>query len=524
MGINRFMDIFRIIIILSTVSLLVGCGGGGGGGSDGNGPTATGPEVNNAPIADAGYDLKVKAGDIVTLDGSLSSDIDNDTLTYKWEQVSGETVVLTNSNRVKAQFKAKEPSEFKLTVTDPKGLSSSDICTVLIIQDAESLTTAQAEEVLYASYAGIGYNKLKSDADDDEALYNVMLDDLNTLTYYFIVDIFGKQFLSNWFVEATKLCVASLAGTAVTYQYATNPKGISSAEVKIDQIKNANISGENFSCDFHAKLTVKFNSDGYTYNNIVYKGKEGSDMDLEAELKGNIKYITDNGKKEIRPSMESVTITAHKSFSASYSGYTVKYREWNIHYGAKDDTINLYLVPMISNIADDYADVRQYSLKGDFDVLKNNDIKPYSYYYDMKYGQLDLRQYAPAFGMYIALSGEVSVPSLYGATVKISSPGFEILDGDYMQLMSVMLNVEKVTPEVFMKWIEDTIAGGVMFSECVNRDDAGLWKTGKIVMTLKSGNPIEAAFDADGSATLSSDGVPIGEPILQWQDKDPLGP
>lgn len=52
---------------------------------------------NQAPVADAGIDqLQVVPGSSVTLNGSGSSDPDNDTLSYLWTQVSGPTVTLSN--------------------------------------------------------------------------------------------------------------------------------------------------------------------------------------------------------------------------------------------------------------------------------------------------------------------------------------------------------------------------------------------------------------------------------------------
>jgi len=57
--------------------------------------------VNNGPTADAGVDREVTIGDTLTLDGSGSSDLENDILTYTWTQIYGPTIgtgILTGSN------------------------------------------------------------------------------------------------------------------------------------------------------------------------------------------------------------------------------------------------------------------------------------------------------------------------------------------------------------------------------------------------------------------------------------------
>lgn len=85
--------------------------------------------TNHAPIATA-TDQTVTGPATVNLDGSASTDPDGDAITYKWTQISGPTVTITNSTKAKASFNvaavtANQSLAFRLTVTDAKGLSNS---------------------------------------------------------------------------------------------------------------------------------------------------------------------------------------------------------------------------------------------------------------------------------------------------------------------------------------------------------------------------------------------------------------
>ena len=67
------------------------------------------PPASNFPTADAGPDqLGVWEGALVMLDGSGSSDPDDDPLRYRWNQISGEPVVLSSQNIVNPTFTAPE--------------------------------------------------------------------------------------------------------------------------------------------------------------------------------------------------------------------------------------------------------------------------------------------------------------------------------------------------------------------------------------------------------------------------------
>ena len=92
--------------------------------------------ANSPPKADAGTDLTVFEGELVTLDASNSSDLDNGIYSYQWSQISGTHVELSVSNPVKPTFISPNVSpdgeslKFQLTVTDHGSLQSHDACIV----------------------------------------------------------------------------------------------------------------------------------------------------------------------------------------------------------------------------------------------------------------------------------------------------------------------------------------------------------------------------------------------------------
>jgi hypothetical protein len=112
---------------------------------DGNGATAADTvdiivqDVNRAPTADAGTDVIVEEGDVITLSGTGSSDPDSDPLTYSWVQTGGSSVELINANTATPSFTAPEVGVagdtliFELTVSDNGGLTDTDAVSVVVV-------------------------------------------------------------------------------------------------------------------------------------------------------------------------------------------------------------------------------------------------------------------------------------------------------------------------------------------------------------------------------------------------------
>lgn len=130
-----------------TFQLTVDDGVGSGGGGASTERIAINPQqdtveitilANSPPVADAGADQgPIDAGQVVTLDGSGSTDPDGDTLGFTWTQVSGTPVTLTGGSTAAPTFVApvvngNEDLVFSLIVDDGQAQSAADTVTISV--------------------------------------------------------------------------------------------------------------------------------------------------------------------------------------------------------------------------------------------------------------------------------------------------------------------------------------------------------------------------------------------------------
>ena len=107
--------------------------------------------INNAPVADAGSVQSVMVGDLVTLDGSLSSDVNGDVLSYRWTLTvpTGSSAVLSNAASATPQFSVDVAGLYTAQLIVNDGLIDSTAATVTITAqqppDAPPTITAPAD-------------------------------------------------------------------------------------------------------------------------------------------------------------------------------------------------------------------------------------------------------------------------------------------------------------------------------------------------------------------------------------------
>jgi peptidoglycan/xylan/chitin deacetylase (PgdA/CDA1 family) len=102
------------------------------------------PVANDAPIANAGYDTTVKGNNTVMLDGSGSKDPDGTIASYRWTQVSGDNVSLSDPSAIQPTFVTPTVTSdtklsFVLTVTDDSGQSANDTVIVNVKNTANNV-------------------------------------------------------------------------------------------------------------------------------------------------------------------------------------------------------------------------------------------------------------------------------------------------------------------------------------------------------------------------------------------------
>jgi hypothetical protein len=103
--------------------------------------------AHHAPIANAGTNATAAFGDLVTLDGTGSSDPDGNLLTYTWTQTSGPAVTLNFANPAKPTFVAPASTStlaFSLTVSDVYLASAPAAVTVSVFPANEIPNCANA--------------------------------------------------------------------------------------------------------------------------------------------------------------------------------------------------------------------------------------------------------------------------------------------------------------------------------------------------------------------------------------------
>lgn len=167
---NRFRSLLFHTIIISALSLSA-CGGG----SDDH-------AGNNAPVAKAGADQSVNVDTAVSLDGSDSSDMDGDTLSYSWSLTSmpsGSNSTLVNANSVKSAFTPDIAGTYiaTITVSDGSETATDQVKITVVAANTSENNTAPIANAGTAQSINVGDSVSldasgSNDPDGDSLTYN----------------------------------------------------------------------------------------------------------------------------------------------------------------------------------------------------------------------------------------------------------------------------------------------------------------------------------------------------------------
>jgi RHS repeat-associated protein len=130
---------------------------------------------NNRPVANAGTDQTVQVGETVALNGSASSDVDGDSLTYAWTLLSkptGSQAVLSSSTAVNPSFLVDKPGDYtlQLIVNDGKIDSNPDSVTIST-RNSAPIAQAGPDQTTKVGVAVTLDGSSSSDVDGDPLIY-----------------------------------------------------------------------------------------------------------------------------------------------------------------------------------------------------------------------------------------------------------------------------------------------------------------------------------------------------------------
>jgi cytochrome c peroxidase len=153
--------------------------------------------ANNSPVANAGVDQSVTNQTTVTLNGSGSSDLDGDTLTYNWQlaaRPTGSSASLLNAQSSTPQFvgDAEGAYTLSLTVNDGTLNSIADQVTITTIPVINLAPIANSHNVTTTINSAVVIGLIATDTENDVLTYMIENDssngsltlDENRITYH----------------------------------------------------------------------------------------------------------------------------------------------------------------------------------------------------------------------------------------------------------------------------------------------------------------------------------------------------
>jgi len=357
-------------------------------------------------------------------------------------------------------------TEISVTMDAPKNLNAVFVQPYSFSETpAAVLGESQIKDVLYASYAGIGYMNAQN-LTDDEKLYGVMFNDLNTLIGVYFNEVFTKNPL-----------IPVLWMGSANFDYQGSRVSFTSNITKSE--------GSTMESTFSMTISI---SGKVSLNGINYYGTGSNDIVVSGVF---VNYVD---SQIVSRTIRNLEIKTSNSLYATYpapDNFDVKYKNWKISYSFDNNQVNAYILLPIDKIKQtdiNFADLRYYGLKGDFEIDGGH------YYFDMNLAHYDMKKLSLPGTVYLALDGKAAVPGMTGYA-EIVSPGYAAME-EYLTCNDVnaIINLSGLTG-------------------AITRDTSGIWTSGSA--DIKSATQtINAIFNTDGSVNLGALGS-----VSNWQDE-----
>ena len=127
---------------------------------------------NSRPVANAGADQSGLVNSPITFDGSGSSDVDGDTLTYQWNLTApaGSTATLSSPTAVKPTFTIDKPGTYTAQLLVNDGTVNSDADTVVISTENSQPVADAGDDDTVPLNSVVNLNGSDSSDDDGDTL------------------------------------------------------------------------------------------------------------------------------------------------------------------------------------------------------------------------------------------------------------------------------------------------------------------------------------------------------------------
>ena len=295
--------------------------------------TATISTENSAPVANAGADQAVQVNDPVQLDGSGSSDVDGDSLKFKWSLVTqpvGSTATLSDVHAIKPAFTVDFAGTYtvQLIVNDGTQDSATDTVTISTENSVPVADAGTGQAVLVNDTAQLDGSS-SSDVDGDTLTFkwslvsqpegsNATLPDTQSVKPVFDVDVAGNYtvqlIVNDGAVNSTPDTVAiSTENSAPVSHAGVDQAVLVNNTVQLDGSGSSDVDGDS--------LTLKWSFVSQPEgSNAMLSDTQSVKPAFDVDVAGNytVQLIVNDGVVNSAP--DTVTISTENSASVANAG------------------------------------------------------------------------------------------------------------------------------------------------------------------------------------------------------------